>query len=56
MGFFTAEVYVYLPHSIMKYSFSIIVIGVKVAMLSLHKEPDNIQFVLPDDEKKLILL
>ena len=46
----------YLLHSIIKWSFSIFVLGLEVAMLSLHKESDNIQFVIPDDEKQEILL
>ena len=42
----------YLLHSIMEWGFSIFVLGLEVAMLSFYHEPDNIQFVIPDDEKQ----
>ena len=46
----------YLLHSIMKWSFSVFILGLEVALLSKYKEPDNVQFVFPDDEKHDILL
>ena len=46
--------YVYLPHGKMKWSFSIIVLGLEVTMLSFHQECDNVQLARTEEKWKSI--